>query len=131
MNTTHIFPAVLFDEGNYLVVDFPDLAIHTFGGDLREALEMAKDALCLTLYDMEEQEMEIPQPSDIRDLRCKEGAFTTLVKCDTMEYRKYFHGQSVEKPVTLPAWLCELAEREEVSLSIVLQEALKHKLHLI
>lgn len=90
MKSKYIYPAVFRKETAGYSVIFPDLDIATSGETLEEAMDMAKDALCLMLYDMEEGRQDIPKASDITSLECGEGAFLSLIECDTLEYRKFF-----------------------------------------
>lgn len=127
----YIYPAVFtLEDGIYSVV-FPDIEIATSGDTLVEAVEMAKDALCLTLYDMEERGESIPESSDITSLKVSEGSFASLIECDTMEYRRYFSNKAVKKTLSIPAWLNTMAEKEDINFSAVLQKALKAELNLL
>lgn len=88
----YVYPCILSPEkdGGYSV-SFPDLpGCYSQGSDLSDALEMAKDALCLMLYDMEESKKEIPSPSATKDIETDSESFVSLVMCDTMEHRKFF-----------------------------------------
>ena len=93
-------------------------------------MELAEDALCLMLYDREEDGEPIPPPCDLRDLQARTGELVSLVHCDTLFYRKFFNKRSVKKTLTLPAWLNTMAERQGVNFSLVLQSALKRELDL-
>ena len=124
----YAYPAILTEENGSVTVEIPDLGIHTYGDDLNDAIAMGSDALCLTLYDLEENQQDIPAASDIRTLKCTGNNFATLIVCDTIEYRKFFNHKSVKKTLTLPAWLNTMAERADVNFSVVLQEALKREL---
>ena len=97
---------------------------------MEEAMEMADDVLCLTLYDMEETGQQIPTPSSIKDIQTDGDAFVSLVHCDTVEYRKYFDNKSVKKTLTIPNWLNTIAERQGVNFSLILQNALKKELNI-
>ena len=98
--------------------------------ELQEAFDMAEDALCLIHYDMEENGIAIPNPSDITSLKLKETQFASLVSCDTVEYRKYFDNKAVKKTLTIPSWLNTMSERAGINFSSALQEALKEALHI-
>lgn len=128
----YVFPCVLIPEedGGYSVA-FPDLGgCYSQGTDLPDALEMAKDALCLMLYDMEERGKDIPSPSSLNDIKADDNCIASLITCDTVEYRKFFDNRAVKKTLTIPAWLNTLSERAEINFSAVLQNALKQELHL-
>ena len=126
----YIYPAIFTPENSAYSVVFPDLKIATSGETLVEAMDMAQDALCLMLYDMEERKADIPAASPITDLTCKPGSFTSLIECDTMEYRRYYDSKAVKKTLSIPAWLNTMAEKEGINFSAVLQKALKAELNL-
>jgi len=132
----YVYPAIFSKEkGEGYSVFFPDFdenckySCTTQGKDAKDAMLMANDALCLTLYDMEEKGVVIPNPSDISVLKTeKVGDFASLVDCDTEFYRKFYAKKAVRKMLTIPAYLNVMAENENVNFSQVLQEALKSKL---
>lgn len=128
----YAYPAVFTPatEGGY-TVNFPDVPnCFTEGDTIAEALEMANDVLCLTLYDIEESGKPIPTVSDVSAIRAEAGEIVSLVACDTLEYRKFYDKKAVKKTLTIPNWLNVMAERSGVNFSAVLQEALISKLHL-
>ena len=127
----YVYPAIFKKEGDLYSVSFPDLeSCYTQGESVEDALDMARDVLCLTLYGLEERGEKIPAPSDISDISETPGAFTTLVPCDTLEYRKFYDNRAVKKTLTIPAWLNTASEREGINFSAVLQRALKAELHI-
>ena len=126
----YIYPAIFTPENSAYSVVFPDLKIATSGETLVEAMDMAQDALCLMLYDMEERKADIPAASPITDLTCEPGSFTSLIECDTMEYRRYYDSKAVKKTLSIPSWLNTMAEKEGINFSAVLQKALKAELNL-
>lgn len=128
----YVYPAIFTpcEESGY-TVRFPDVpGCYTDGDTLADAVEMANDALCLMLYDMEDRQEEIPVPSAPSDIPTEDGEIVSLVACDTLEYRKFFDKKAVKKTLTIPNWLNTMAERSGVNFSAVLQEALIEKLHL-
>lgn len=130
MKSKYIYAAIFQEEDCGYSVIFPDLDVATSGETLEEAMEMAKDALCLTLYDLEETKQPIPQATNITKLVCGVDSFATLIECDTIEYRKFFNNKAVKKTLSIPAWLNTMAEREEINFSAVLQKALKAELNI-
>lgn len=128
----YVYPAIFEkeSEGGYSVY-FPDIeGCYTQGEDLAEAVENAEDALCLALYDLEEKSAAIKEPSDISALTVKDGDFTSLVSCDTVEYRRYFDNKAVKKTLTIPNWLNVMSERANINFSAVLQKALMQELNI-
>ena len=128
----YVYPAIFSpsDDGGF-TVSFPDVSgCYTEGDTLAEAMEQAKDALCLILYDLEEREESIPVPTSINDVVTENGDIVSLVACDTLEYRKFFDKKAVKKTLTIPNWLNTMAERADINFSAALQEALIETLHI-
>ena len=124
---TKVYPAIIHEEEGYWV-EFPDLSgCFTNGNTLEEAMEMAREALGLHLVDLVERGMELPAPSKIADISASDG-HTTYVSTDMNAYRRDTH--AVKKMLSIPAWLAKAAEENNISLSKVLQDALKEQLHL-
>ena len=128
----YVYPAIFSpSEDGGFTVSFPDVSgCYTEGDTLAEAIEHAKDALCLMLYDLEEREESIPVPTSINDVVTENGDIVSLVACDTLEYRKFFDKKAVKKTLTIPNWLNTMAERADINFSAALQEALIEKLHI-
>ena len=128
----YVYPAIFSKEndGKYSVL-FPDIEnCYTGGDDMADALEMAEDVLCLTLYDMEKDRKTIPAPSDCKVVEKDDDSIVSLVRCDTEFYRRFYENKSVKKTLTIPMWLNERAERANINFSGILQEALKTHLHI-
>ena len=128
----YVYPAIFEKEpeGGYSVY-FPDIeGCYTQGEDLAETVENAEDALCLALYDLEEKGAVIKEASDISALTVKDGDFTSLISCDTIEYRRYFDSKAVKKTLTIPNWLNVMSERANINFSAVLQKALMQELNI-
>ena len=125
----YAYPAIFTKEENGYSVFFPDIdGCFTCGDTLPEAMEMAEDALCLMLYDHEEDGEPIPTASDVKAMQKETAEIVSLVYCDTVEYRKLHDNRAVKKTLTIPNWLNTLSERAGINFSTVLQEALKAKL---
>lgn len=125
----YAYPAIFIKEEDGYSVEFPDLTgCYTCGKTLPEAVTMAEDALCLYLYDCEEDGDPIPEPSDIRTVQKETNEVATLVCCDTLEYRKLYNNKAIKKTLTIPTWLNTMAEKQGINFSTVLQNALKKQL---
>lgn len=128
----YVYPAIFTPEqdGSF-TVNFPDLeSCYTSAESLADAIVMAEDVLCLMLYDMEEAGKEIPKASDLKMVQTSGNEFATLIRCDTIEYRKFFNNKAVKKTLTIPAWLNTMAERKGINFSMVLQKALQQELNI-
>ena len=128
----YVYPAIFVKEPNgAFSVNFPDLpCCYTQGDNLEDAIVMAEDVLCLTLYRMEVEKSDIPSPSEIKDIKTDDASVISLVRCDTMEYREYYLGKAIKKTLTIPSWLNTEAEKAGVNFSQTLQDALKEHLGL-
>ena len=81
---------------NLISVSFPDLpGCLTCGDDLPDALEMAKDALCLWLYHLEEENRDIPDSTPPQNIITEGNSFITAISVDTNDYRRFYAVQSV------------------------------------
>ena len=127
----YVYPAIFTEDEDSYSVRFPDVdGCFTSCWSLQEALEMAEDALCLMLYDMEESGEAIPAASGVNSVQTEPGEFVSLIGCDTLAYRKRYGSKAVKKTLSIPSWLNEAAEKAGVNFSNVLQDALKQQLHL-
>lgn len=127
----YIYPAVFTEENPGYSVSFPDIEnCFTCGDDLEHALMMANDALSLMLTDMEDRKLDIPKPSRVNDIKVGDNEFTTLIQCDTEQYRRTLKNRAIKKTLTIPEWLNESATAAGLNFSQVLQEALKAKLNI-
>ena len=129
----YVFPAIFEPDekaGGYCVY-FPDLEnVYTQGEDFKEAMDMAEDALCLMLYDMEKKGADIPKASKPGDVKVKPDDIVNLVACDTQFYKNYFDGKSVKINATIPLWLKEAGEKKHVNFSQILQKGVKEYLRI-
>ena len=128
----YAFPAVLtidHEDNDAVLVSFPDRDnCFADGNDFADALEEAREALGNVLYWMEKDGQPIPESSDIRTIEVHNDSIKTLVAVDMIEFRRAWDTRSVNRTVTLPAWLDEMAKKEQVNFSQALQQALKNKL---
>lgn len=126
----YIFPAV-FEPGEQkgYCVTFPDLpGCITEGDTLEEAYNMAKEALELHLYGMEEDGDTIPSPSQPNKFKITDNSFITLVEAWMPLIRNKIANKAVKKTLTIPKWLNDAAEEKNINFSQVLQAALKNYL---
>ena len=123
----YIFPAV-FEPGEKkgYTVTFPDLpGCITEGETIEEALHMAKEALELHLYGLEEDGDSIPPPTPPEKLNIPQRAFISLVEVWMPAIRDEMRNKAIKKTLTIPKWLNDMAEKNKVNFSHILQTALK------
>lgn len=130
--TTYIFPAVFRPEKvGGCSVEFPDLpGCVTEGDTLEQAVAMARDAMGLYLYSLEEDGETIPTASAPAAIHTEPGQFVSLVDVDMLAYRQKHDNRAVKKTLTVPAWLNAMAEASDINFSQALQAALKERLGL-
>ncbi|MDR2599766.1 MAG: type II toxin-antitoxin system HicB family antitoxin [Oscillospiraceae bacterium] len=129
----YTYTAVFTPEKNGMYsVDFPDLqGCYTSGDNISDAVYMAQDVLNLTLYDLENDKKSIPKATKPQDIKISDEQFTSVIAVDTDVYRRFYENKSVKKTLTIPSWLNERAELENINFSATLQAALKKELHLV
>ncbi len=89
---------------------------------------MAKEALELHLYGMEEDGDAIPAPTPPEEIGVQKGAFITLIEAWMPFIRDVMASRAIKKTLTIPKWLNDLAEERQVNFSQILQTALKNYL---
>ena len=110
-------------------VYFPDIdGCTSMGNDFEDAQRMAKEALNLHLWSMEQDGDEIPKPTHppFEDISPGEVIVAITVFPDLFKNER--DNRAAKTNVTIPTWLKELAERENLNFSQVLQAALKERL---
>jgi len=121
----YIFPAIFSVDQDGISVEFPDLSgCLTCGNSEENALYMAKDALELHLFGLEEEGEQIPKPSNVSSLKLDENQFIALIEVWMPPIRDEMASKSIKKTLTIPKWLNDLAEEKKVNFSQVLQNAL-------
>lgn len=126
------YPAVFLKEkdGRYSV-SFPDIpeAI-TCGENLENAIKMAEECLGLCLEGRKEDGEEIPK-AHFENIETGENEIIVGIEFDSIEFNKKYNNKAVRKNVTIPAWLNELAENDNINFSQVLQNALMNMLRIL
>ena len=127
-----IYPVIIIPTGaNDYFVRIPDMDIATQGNSIENAIDMARDAICLTAVDMQEDGKPLPAASEICTVTSNEkGAIITLVDADVTAYKRMLDKRAVRKNVTIPSWLNEAAEAQHINFSAVLQSALMEQLNI-
>ena len=120
------YPIILEKEKDGYFVTVPDIDKYTQGEDIADAMEMARDLICLWLLDLEEDGKLIPQPGNL-NLQVSKDAIVTFVDVNIDEYRRKYGSRIVKKNCTIPAWLNARAEAIGINFSKTLQEALLAK----
>ncbi len=115
-------------EGGY-EIRFPDLpGCFSQGDSLEEAMIMAKDALELHLWGMEDDNISIPPATLPENIELQKGCFTVPISVYMPPVREEMNNKTIKKTLTLPAWLNRISEEAGVNFSQILQSALKEHL---
>ena len=135
-----VYPTLIEKSEDMYLVFVPDLMIYTEGKDLGNAIEMARDAISLKCLSLEDNKISIPEPSSYskaieiakevhqdEDFNYTDG-IVTVVDADLTEYRRKLDRKMVKKNLTIPSWMNVEAERLNLNVSRVLQEALEEKI---
>ena len=87
----YVYTAILTPEENgAFSVRFPDFpGCYTSGDNLADAVNMARDALCLWLYDLEQEKRSIPPARSPYDLKTVGDEFSSIISVDTETYRHF------------------------------------------
>ncbi len=129
MKNRYIFPAIFTFDSDGISIEFPDLpGCFTCADSLEEATFMAKDAMELHLYNMEQDKDIIPEPSLLTDFAVDNNQRIVLVEAWMPPVRDDMENRSVKKTLTVPKWLNDIAEQNQVNFSHILQSALKEYL---
>ena len=126
----YFYPAVFtYEDGQEIAVVFPDLNAATSGVNDDDALMSARELLGCVLYGLEEDGKEIPSPTPFAQVQAKKNERTALIDVYMPSIRQAQVNRSINRTVTLPAWLNAAALEKGVNFSQVLQDALKEQLH--
>ena len=126
----YFYPAVFtYESGQEIAVDFPDLKCATSGINDDDALLSARELLGCVLNGLEEDGEEIPAPTPLTEVKIQPNERVVLVDVYMPSVRLAQINRSVNRTVTLPAWLNAVALEHNINFSQVLQDALKTQLH--
>lgn len=128
MKDKYIFPCVIrYEDCNYYV-NFVDLEeAFTDGENLQEALYNAKDVLGLILYNREQNNIDIPEPT--KDfIKTNYNESISYIEIYMPMYRDMIEKKSVKKTLTIPKWLNDLGVENNLNFSQILQIGIKNTL---
>lgn len=126
---TYVFPAILDFADDGISIEFPDLpgclpCAHT----QEEALKNAREAMGLHLYGMEDDNDPIPEPTEISNIDIAPNQKAILVDVWMPVVRDRLNNKSVNRTVTVPAWLNRMAMDAKINFSQALQDTLRSRL---
>jgi predicted RNase H-like HicB family nuclease len=127
----YFYPAVFtYEDDGQISVEFPDLDCATCADTEENALEAAKELLSIHMNGLEEDGEPIPTPTPLSKIIAKSNERAVLIDVfmPTIRFRNI--NRSVNRTVTLPAWLNAAALDKNVNFSQTLQNALINDLGL-
>jgi predicted RNase H-like HicB family nuclease len=125
----YLYPAIFDYANDGISIEFPDLpGCLTSAESDEEAMRMAKDAMALHLYGIEQDGDEIPVPTSVTKLKTESNQAAVLIEVWMLPFRDEMENKAVKKTLTIPKWLDDLALEHKVNFSHVLQDALKEYL---
>lgn len=131
MKNRYFYPAVFtYEDGQEIAVTFPDLDVATSGENEDEALLAARELLGCVLAGLEEDGVALPAPSRLTNVELQPNERAVLVDVFMPSVRQAKANRSVNRTVTLPAWINAAAQERNINFSQVLQDALRAQLDL-
>ena len=123
-----VYSAVFEQDPVGYGIYFPDIeGAVTQGTTIEEGINNASDALGMMLADLIENEIPLPQPTNINEIKIDENTqFKTLISVDLADYLK--ETKLDKKTVKIPHWLNVRAIKANVNFSKTLSDALIEKL---
>ena len=132
MKDKYVYPALFSYDEDGISIEFPDLpGCFSCADTDEEALYMAEDVLGLWMVELEEDNEEIPVPTNLKDIEVGDNQKTVLVSVWMPTVRKAINNKSIKKTLTIPQWLDIMAREKDINFSYILQEGLKKELNLI
>ncbi len=123
-----VYPAILHkteDKVPYFV-EIPDLDAMTQGKSLENAIEMAREIICIKVIERQKKGESIAAASEIDKVKTDDKhAIVTLVDADIDSYKRRIEKSCVRKNCTIPMWLNDEAEKAGINFSNALQQGLK------
>jgi predicted RNase H-like HicB family nuclease len=124
---TAIFTPIEDGSGYYACVSDLPGCIST-GKDLADAVDQITDAMNAWLVVAEDEGIKITEPTPQHRIKVPKNALCSLIKADTIAYRALTDTRSMRKNVSLPIWMVNMAEKQHINCSQLLQSALLEKL---
>ena len=132
-----VYPVIFTQAQDGFLIEVPDLEILTEGTDIENAIDMARDAISITLVSLEENNETVPTPTNMENIDISKGTFSSsgksfvsMVDANTKEYRRKINTTPVRRNVSLPTWLNDEVNASGINVSRFLQDALMEKLNI-
>lgn len=128
----YFYPAIFtYEPGQEIAVVFPDLDVATSGKTDEEALLAARELLGCAIAGLEEDGEALPTPTPLAAVALDKNDRAVLVDVFMPSVRLARVNRSINRTVTLPAWLNAAAQERNINFSQVLQDALKAQMNIL
>jgi predicted RNase H-like HicB family nuclease len=120
----YVYPAIFHrnEDESYTVI-YPDLpGCISEGKNLGNAMYMAQSALTQWIGYLADKKHEIPNASPAEKIKTSKGDFVNLIRAEVR------NTNAVKRTVSIPKWMDDKVARSGLSLSRVLQDALRERL---
>ncbi len=121
----YVYPALFHpnEDGTYTVT-YPDLpGCISEGKSLGNAMYMAQTALAQWIEYLVDKKQPLPSASNTKSIETDPDDFINLIRADIRDSR------AVRRTVSIPKWMDDKVTESGLSLSRVLQDALREKLN--
>lgn len=126
-----VYPVVFrrTDDKVPYFVEIPDLGAMTQGSSIENAIEMARERICIEVIEIQKKGDDVPVASEICNVNTNDkNAIITLVDADIDAYKRSMENRCIRKNCTIPIWLNDEAEKAGINFSNALQQGLKEAL---
>lgn len=122
----YVYPAVFHpNSDNSFTITYPDLpGCISEGKSLGNAMYMAQASLTQWIEYLIDKKQSIPSASDLKSIALSPEDFVSLIRADIKD------GRAVKRTVSIPKWMDDKVIESGLSLSRVLQDALKERLNI-
>lgn len=124
---TAIYLAVFKEIKGQYIAKIPDFDIQVKGKNLPETIAAARTAIAKRLFSGDN--FELYSSNRIMKYDCAKDEFAAIIDIDLIKYRRKYDNRRIRKNLTIPNWLNEEAEKQDVNFSRILEEAIKRKLN--
>jgi predicted RNase H-like HicB family nuclease len=120
----YVYPAIFHrNEDESYTITYPDLpGCISEGKTLGNAMYMAQSALTQWIGYLADKKQDIPNASPTEKIKTPKGDFVNLIRAEVK------NTQAVKRTVSIPKWMDDKVVQSGLSLSRVLQDALREKL---
>lgn len=126
---TAIYLVVFKENKGQYIARIPDFDIEVSGSGLPETIATVRSAIAKRLFGDDRYEHYSNPTYKRLKCECGEDEFVAIIDIDLVKYRRKYDNRRIRKNLTIPNWLNEEAEKQDVNFSRVLEEAIKRKLN--